>query len=258
MIRILREFWGLVSGIISIVFAVLLEMLDSVDLINLQKLFYISSIILIWIGIYQAVTKHRRSLKSKLLEKLLPMEKTNNLVQLASHPEKKGEALIRIYQIFQIGGKKMKAYFNSLSKKQLLSLVVTFVLLALGVASAYVPSLSFIAENIEAFLVLVGIVSGPGILSRGKELGEAVKRTIQSKGRIKELNKLVKLAKKELDSLDVDYSYLKPYIKRIQEYGGELTAEQSIAKNNHLKQRLAIENRIKEYNSEMDLLKEDL
>jgi len=152
----------------------------------------------------------------------------------------------------------MKTYFKSLSTKQLLSLVITLLLLGLGIASVYVPSLAFVAENIEAFLIVVGLVSGPGILSRGKELGEAVKLTMQSKGRIKEINKLVKLAKKELDLLDVDYGYLKPYVKRIAEYGGELTAEQSIANNNYTKQRLAIEERIKSYSTEAEKLKEDI
>gem|GEM_PF-2707286 len=258
MIKLLKDFWGLISGSITILLTVLLEMLDSVELIYLQKMFYISSIILIWIGIYQAISKHRKIKKSKLLELLLPMEKTNNLVQLANHPEKKGEILIRIYQKFQIGGKKMKNYFKSLSMKQLLSLALTLLLLGLGIASVYLPSLAFVAENIEAFLIIVGLVSGPGILSRGKELGEAVKLTIQSKGRIKELNKLVKLAKKELDLLDIDYSYLQPFVKRIEEYGGELTAEQSIANNNYKKQRLGIEDRIKNYTSEIDKLKEDI
>lgn len=258
MIRLLKDFWGLISGLITILLTILLETLDSVELIYLQKTFYISSIILIWIGIYQAVTKHRKMKKSKLIELLLQMEKTNNLVQLANHPEKKGEILIHMYQKIQIGGKKMKTYFKSLSTKQLLSLVITLLLLGLGIASVYVPSLAFVAENIEAFLIVVGLVSGPGILSRGKELGEAVKLTMQSKGRIKEINKLVKLAKKELDLLDVDYGYLKPYVKRIAEYGGELTAEQSIANNNYTKQRLAIEERIKSYSTEAEKLKEDI
>jgi hypothetical protein len=258
VIRLLKDFWGLISGLITILLTILLETLDSVELIYLQKTFYISSIILIWIGIYQAVTKHRKMKKSKLIELLLQMEKTNNLVQLANHPEKKGEILIHMYQKIQIGGKKMKTYFKSLSTKQLLSLVITLLLLGLGIASVYVPSLAFVAENIEAFLIVVGLVSGPGILSRGKELGEAVKLTMQSKGRIKEINKLVKLAKKELDLLDVDYGYLKPYVKRIAEYGGELTAEQSIANNNYTKQRLAIEERIKSYTTEAEKLKEDI
>lgn len=258
MIKLLNDFWGLISGLITITLAVILEMLDSVELIYLQKMFYISSIILIWIGIYQAVTKHRKFKNSKLIDMLLPMEKTNNLVQLANHPEKKGEILIHMYQKIQIGGKKMKSYFKSLSTKQLLSLAFTLLLLGLGIASVYVPSLAFVAENIQAFLIAVGFVASPGILSRGKELGEAVKKAIQSKGRIKELNKLVKLAKKELDLLDVDYGYLKPYVKRIAEYGGELTAEQSIANNNYTKQRLAIEERIKSYTTEAEKLKEDI
>lgn len=233
-------------------------MLDSVELINLQKMFYISSIILIWIGIYQAITKHRRSSKSKLLEVLLPMEKTNNLVQLANHPEKKGETLIHMYHIIQIGGKKMKSYLKSLSWVQLMSLGLTLLLLGLGVASVFIPELAFIAENFEAFLIAVGAVAGPGILSRGKELGEAVRQTIQSKGRIKEINKLVKLAKKELDLLELDYSYLKPYLKRIEEYGGSLTTEQQSAHNTYMKQKEAIEERIKSYDSEVNLLKEGL
>lgn len=258
MIKLLKDFWGLISGSITIILTVILEMLDSVELIYLQKMFYISSIILIWIGIYQAVTKHRKIKKSKLIELLLPMEKTNNLVQLANHPEKKGEILIHMYQKIHIGGKKMKTYFKSLSWVQLMSLVLTLLLLGLGVASVFIPELAFIAENIEAFLVLVGAVAGPGILSRGKELGEAVKQTLQSKGRIKEINKFVKLAKKELDLLELDYSYLKPYLKRIKEFGGSLTTEQQSAHNTYMKQKEAIEERIKSHESEANLLKEGL
>lgn len=256
--KFIKEFWGLISGGISIIFAVLLEALDKVELVYLQKVFYISSIILIWIGIYQALTKHRRHKRAIVFEKILAMEKTNNMLQMVDHPEKRGETLIQIYQLIQIGGKKMKNYLKSLSKVQLASLFATVVLLILGIASAFVPELHVIAENIEGYLIILGMVSGPGILARGKDLGDAVKRAIHSKGRIKELNALVKLAKKELDLLETDYSYLKPYVKRINEYGGELTAEQSIANSNYTKQRLAIEDRIKSYSCEIDKLKEDI
>ena len=250
--KVLKEFWLLISGYAMTVLSMFIDRLDVVDL---QKFFYLSSIILIWLGILQALLKNR---KNKKLTKVLLLEKTNNLVHLAHNPEHKGEILINTFNILKIGGMKMKAYIKSLSWLQLSSLVLTLLLLGLGVASVFLPELAFIAENFEAFLIAVGAVAGPGILSRGKELGEAVKKTIQAKGRIKELNKLVKLAKKELDLLDIDYSYLKPYVKRIEEYGGQLTAEQSIANNNYTKQRLAIEERIKGYSTEVDKLKEDI
>jgi hypothetical protein len=229
---------------------------DRLDVVNLQKAFYISSLILIWVGIIQALLKNRKN--KKIVNRLLLMEKTNNLVHLAHNPEHKGEIVINTFNILKIGGIKMKAYFKSLSWIQLASLLLTVLLLGLGIASVFMPELAFIAENFEIFLISIGVVSSPGILNRGKELGEAVKRVVQSKGRIKELNKLVKLAKKELDTLDVNYDYLKPYIKRIEEYGGDLTAEQSIAKDTYGKQRLAIEKKINGHITEITQLKEEL
>ena len=250
--KVLKEFWLLISGYAMTILSMFIDKLDVVDL---QKIFYLSSIILIWLGILQALLKNR---KNKRLTKVLLLEKTNNLVHLAHNPEHKGEILINTFNILKIGGIKMKAYIKSLSWLQLGSLLLTVLLLGLGILSVFLPELAFIAENFEAFLIAVGFVAGPGILSRGKELGEAVKKTIQSKGRIKELNKLVKLAKKELDLLDIDYSYLKPYVKRIEEYGGDLTAEQNIANHTYKKQRTAIEDRIKGYGLEIEKLKEDL
>ena len=235
---------------------VLSMFIHKLDVVNLQKAFYISSIILIWVGIIQALLKNRKN--KRAIHRLLLLEKTNNLVHLAHNPEHKGEILIDTFNILKIGGIKMKGYIKSLSWVQLTSLIITLLLLGLGVASVFLPELAFIAENFEAFLIAVGVVAGPGILSRGKELGEAVKKTIQSKGKIKEINKLIKLAKKELDLLNVDYSYLLPYIKRIEEYGGDLTAEQNIANHTYKKQRTAIEGRIKTYTLEVEKLKEEL
>jgi len=257
MWKFIKEFWGLVGGGLTTLFTIFIDLLDSVELVIYQKVFYISSIILIWIGIYQALTRKRKN-KKKILDDILNMEKTNSLVQLVRNPEHKGEALIRTLLILKRGGIKMKAYFKTLSKVQILSLVFTVILLALGVASVFMPELAFVGENLEGYLVALGFVAGPGILSRGQELGDAVKNTILSKGRIKELNQLIKVAKKERDLLDADYAYLKPVFNRITQYGGKPTAEQDLANNNFITQRAAIDSKLQTYDAEIQKLKEDV
>lgn len=186
------------------------------------------------------------------------MEKTNNMVNLAKDPIKKGESFLKIIDILKIGGKTMKDYLKSFSKLQWASLLATLVLLILGICAAFVPELMFIADNLEAYFVLLGLVSAPGIASRGKELGEQVKRVLNSKQRIKEINALVKLAKKELDLIEKDNAYLIPILKRQKDFGGTLTADQDLAKSNYDTQKLAVLTKIDEYNIEKAKLLEEI
>lgn len=226
---------------------VLSQVIDGLELLALQKTFYISSIILIWIGIYQAIT-HRRK-KNKVIEKILHLEKSNNVIDLARDPLKKGESVLKIIDIVKIGGKTMNDYLKGFSKLQWFSLVATFSLICLGIASAFLPELAIIADNLGAFLFLIGVVSAPGIASRGKELGEQVKKVVYSKNKIKEINHLVKLAKKELELIEKDYGYLKPILTRQKEYGGTLTADQELAKSNYETQKASVEKRISDLNA---------
>ncbi|MFH2116463.1 MAG: hypothetical protein ABII85_00275 [Bacillota bacterium] len=256
MWNLIKQFWGLIGGALTTIITIVFEAIDSVELVIYQKFFYLSSILLIWIGIWQALARRKKN-KRKIVEKIVSFEKTNNLVQLARNPEQKGELLISTLNIIKIGGIKMNNYFKTIGWKQWVSLFLTVVLLAIGVASVWSPELAVVGQNLEAYFILLGLVSTPGIFARGKKLGDAVNATIQSKGRIKEINKLVKLAKKELDMLETDYSPLKPYVKRVEEFGGQLTAEQELNRRTYNTQRAALDAKIGGYNEEIKKLKED-
>jgi hypothetical protein len=240
VIKFFKEFWGLIGGVFM---TVLSKFIDSIELVTLQKVFYISSIILIWIGTYQALT-HRKK-KKEVINKILQIEKTNNTVNLVKDPQKKGESILKIIDIVIIGGKTMKDYLKTLSKKQWFSLAATLLLVILGIASAFIPELEVIGENLEYYFVIILGVSTPGIFSRGKEEGEKLKRKTEAKSKIRENNAKIKQAKKELDLIEKDNAYLLPILARQKEYGGKLTPDQELAKSNYETQKASVNERIK-------------
>jgi hypothetical protein len=240
VIKFLKEFWGLIGGVFM---ATLSKFIDSIELVTLQKVFYISSIILIWIGTYQALT-HRKK-KKEVINKILQIEKTNNTVNLVKDPQKKGESILKIIDIVIIGGKTMKDYLKTLTKKQWFSLVATLILVVLGFASAFVPELAVIGENLEYYFVVVLGVSYPGIFSRGKARGDIEKKKLDAKIKIRENNTKIKQAKKELDLIEKDNAYLLPILARQKEYGGKLTPDQELAKSNYETQKASVNERIK-------------
>lgn len=255
MIKILKDFWGLISGWVVLIITWLIDKLDRVELVTLQKVFYISSIILIWIGIIQALTKHHKVKKEKktLLETFVEAEKTNSLVQLAKNPERKGELVIKAFNILKIGGKNMKNIFKSLGRLQLASLILTLVLLALGVASAFVPELAPVAENLEAFFFTIGIVAIPGVLSQGKKIGDTAKQILPKK-EVKQITKTIKTYQKRAEALAKKYAPVIEVFKDIQELGGTPTPEQQTLYNTYDTQRKALEAKINAEKNKLEVL----
>jgi hypothetical protein len=118
-------------------------------------------------------------------------------------------------------------------------------LVILGIASAFIPELEVIGENLEYYFVIILGVSTPGIFSRGKEEGEKLKRKTEAKSKIRENNAKIKQAKKELDLIEKDNAYLLPILARQKEYGGKLTPDQELAKSNYETQKASVNERIK-------------
>ncbi|AUD65226.1 hypothetical protein BK011_05840 [Tenericutes bacterium MZ-XQ] len=139
----------------------------------------------------------------------------------------------------------MKDYLKTLTKKQWFSLVATLILVVLGFASAFMPELEVIGENLEYYFLLMGIVSSPGIFSKGKEVGDQAKRKLEAKNKIRENNTKIKQAKKELDLIEKDNAYLLPILARQKEYGGKLTPDQELARSNYETQKASVNDRIK-------------
>ncbi len=256
--KILKGYLSLFSGSILPIVAWLLEWLDNVELLRLQKTFYLLSIVLICIGIIQVLFRRRAKSKrrKRIMEQMAGTQQAKKIVDLAKNPSKKGEVIVETFHLFQKGGKIVKAKFASLGIVQILSLVATLLLLGLSAASAFYPELSIVAENIALVMVMAGITATPGIMSHGKDLGEQFRSSIERMNAIKAANAKIKVAKKELDKIDAEYAWLKPYIQRHTLYNTPLTGEQALEHDNHQSQRQVFVDLIEGYKLEIKQLQE--
>lgn len=256
--RLLKNYLSLFSGFALQLLAIWLEWLDNVELLRLQKIFYLSSILLIWIGIIQVLfrarAKNRR--RKRLIDNLTETQQAKKIVELAKNPSKKGEVVVETFHLIQKGGKIVKAKFASLGIVQIVSLIATLLLLGLGVASAFYPELSVVADNIYLLIVVAGVSATPGIFAHGKDLGDQFKDALLRMNKIKELNSKIKAAKKELDKLDAEYAFLKPFLVRLNNFKIPLTGEQQIKYDTYSAQRIVLTDLIKSYEAEIVKLQE--
>jgi uncharacterized membrane protein YiaA len=243
-VKTLKDFWLVIGGYVM---HLLSFILDELELEDLQKIFYLLSILLLLLGIWQVLAKRKR----QGLDKVTRLEKTNNLVRFVYDPEHKGEIVLRTIDVIKIktqtilykGGKKMKEFLRSRGWVQWVSLVMTFVLLIVGILSAFVPELAQVGENIVAYLITLGFVSAPGILAKGKLVGDAIKQLLPAKER-KLIEASIKAWYKKLDDLSKKYADVIEIAKDVAELGGTLTQEQQTQYNTYITQKNAIDAKI--------------
>lgn len=228
--------------------------LDRLELIDLQKIFYILSNFLLVIGIWQVLARKR---KSKKVEQLLRIERTNNLVQFVSNPEHKGEIVLKTFNILKIGGKKMKEFIKSLGRLQWASLVLTIVILILGVLSSFVPELEPIAENILYFFGAIGIVAIPGVLSHGKKIGDVAKNVLPKKD-VRLITKTIKTYQRKAEQLAKQYEPIIKLALDVKELGGRLTSDQQTQYDTYLAQEKALQAKIETEKLKLEVADETL
>lgn len=239
----LREY---LSFIASFSLHFIAERFEKLELVVLQKLFYIISILVLLIGLIQLLTKRKEDKKSnKLLGAILSTQQATKIVELADDPEQPSAKVIMTFKTIKKGGKKVMKFFKTLSVVQLTSFILTLVLLIVGVLSAFIPELSFIGEHFEAFLITVGFASSPGILSKGRELGEVL-RGDDKKREIKALKAEIKGDELKLEELELRYAEVIRLAADVTELGGRLTPDQETAHHTYLTQKQALAQRVQD------------
>lgn len=243
--------WGklrtLIELILYYVFTAIAGLMDSIELAWLQKTFYMLSIVLLLV----AMAKVMRGSKMNV-EKMTSAAATADQVL---YPEAKAKLAVRILRSFKKGGSNMFGWAKRLSVVQILSFVLTVVLIILGVLSVVVPELSPFSEYIVEILVFAGFSAAPGILSFGKELGEKAKRVKEAKDKkyalLKEL-KSIEHDVKTITDLNLDVIEAVNRIKKLK--AGALTAEQQIRYDSYEAQLNALKLRSDEIGLEVNSL----
>lgn len=238
-----QEFKKWIELILSFIFTLMGEFMAWLELEWLQKLYYLLAAMLMVIAIWKL-----------LINRKLNVEKLSRpaaIVDQAHDPKKKGEMIlsladkirIKVSKIFQKGGKKMKEFLKSRGWLQWVSLGATVVLLVIGILSAFVPELAVVGQNLEAYLLALGLVVTPGILAKGKIAGDAVKNLLPAKER-RAIEANIKAFTKKLDELSKKYAEVIETAKDINELGGTLTPEQQTLYNTYVTQKNALEAKI--------------
>lgn len=229
--------------IISLVFTVTGEFMSWLELERLQKVYYLLASLLMAVAIAKLIRN-----KNLNIEKL---SQPASIVDQAHNPKKKGEMILRVVEkstikmnnILTKGGKKMKQFIKGRGWVQWASLILTVVLLLIGLASAFIPELAVVGQNLEAYLITLGIVVAPGILAKGKIAGEVVKNLLPKKDQ-RTIVKHIKEWQKKLDDLYKLYESVILIAKDVEELGGSLTPEQQTQYNTYITQKNALEMKI--------------
>jgi len=241
--RLIKGYLSLASGFGLQIFAIWLDWLERVELEMLQKIFYLLSIVLICIGIVQVLFKHSLKKKGKFMEVIVDTQQAKKIVELADDPAQKGALIVTTFHYLKEGGIKMKKFITDRGWVQIVSFAATVILLALGITSAFVPELAIIGQNIEGYLVLLGIAVVPGIFSNGKKIGNTVKEVLPTKER-KLIENHIKEFDKRLTTLHKKYAPIIEIVEDIRELGGSLTTDQQTQYNTYLAQEKALKGRI--------------
>lgn len=241
--NLIKGYLALASGFGLQIFAIWLEWLERVELGMLQKIFYLLSIVLICIGIVQVLFKNSLKKKGKFMEVIVDTQQAKKIVELADDPESKGSLVVKTFHNLKKGGQKMKKFITDRGPLKTISLVATVILLALGITSAFVPELAIIGQNIEVYLVTVGLSAIPGIFANGKAIGNTVKEVLPTKER-KLIESHIKEFNKRLTTLRKKYAAIIEIVEDIRELGGSLTTDQQTQYNTYLAQEKALKGRI--------------
>lgn len=245
----LKEFISLGT---SMLIYMLSDLFERIELLFLQKLFYIVSILVLLLGVIRLLgsKNNKDSKSSKVIDTLLQTQKANKILELADDPEQRTTKVLVTFTTIKKGGKKVMKFFKTLSVVQLVSFAITLVLLLIGVLSAFIPELAFVGEHFETFLLTVGIASSPGILSRGRELGEVIKGD-KLKKVIKALRQEIRGYENRLADLETRYTDVIRLAADVEELGGRLTPDQETTHYTYLAQKRAIELKLQDLRAEL-------
>lgn len=241
--NLLKGYISLASGFGLQICAIWLDWLERMELEMLQKVFYLLSIVLICIGIIQVLFKHSLKKKGKFINAIADTQQAKKIVELADDPVKKGALIVTTFHYLRKGGNKMKKFITDRGWIQIASFSVTIVLLALGIASAFVPELAIIGQNIEVLLAALGLAVVPGILANGKKIGHAVKDSLPTKER-KLIESHIKEFNSKLTALRKKYAPIIELVEDIRELGGSLTPDQQTQYNTYATQEKSLKAKI--------------
>ncbi len=236
------------------VIAFVLEWLDKLQVDRLQKIFLLLSINLLVI----ATIKYVFGWKFGPAERTQAAAKT---VALADDPNGKAKFVMSTIEKSKGGLIKMfvKLFetFKKMSKKQWASFVFFLVGIALGIASQLYPDkpgLEFIDDNFIEFIGALGITALPGILSAGKELGEAYINRKNAKTKIKQLNIDRQNKLSEIAAWDLKYRDVIETKKVIDETGrGSFTEDQKRLYETYLGKKELLQSDLDGINFEIEI-----
>lgn len=232
------------SFVVGIALSFVSDWFAELQIVVLQKIFYLLSITILFLALYRMVRKKKKD-HDDFVDAIASTQKAVQIAELAYDPEIKSQKVLSIIQLIKTGGIKMKAKLFGLSKTQLLSFAATIILLVLGFLSATfeVPQLAIIADKIEFVFIAAGVTAVPGIFSKGKQLGDSVGKILPTKEK-KEIQKKIKDLMKKLQALAQKYKPVIDSATEIAEFGGQLTPEEQILYNTYVTQKNTIESRI--------------
>lgn len=214
----------------------ILDYFSKLDVIFLQKIFYLLSINLLLLGTIRFFVKVKRENALKAVAKI---EKTVKTVDLSLAPIEKGEQLGKTLLSVKKGGIKMKEYFGKMSKTQIISIVVMFISLILGIIIVFVPELAQYEQYIYTVETIFGGASFTGAFATGKNAAKAMKNR-----ELSEHKTLIKSYRARLSALEIKYADVIQVYNDVQELGGELTFEQKTLYNTYATQKSSLEKKI--------------
>ena len=211
--------------------------LDDLDIIVLQKIFYLLSINLLILGTLKFFFKLKK--ESKTFGAITRMEKTVKTVDLSVDPEHQGEIVAKILLWIRKELVKMKDYFSKMSKTQIVSIIIMIISGILGILVVSVPQLA----QFEQYIVEIGVVFGgasfTGAFAVGKDVASLVKHQETSS-----VKSTIKTYKTKLANLETRYKDVIEAYNDVAELGGELTYEQKTQYNTYATQKKSLEAKI--------------
>lgn len=206
------------------------------EIISLQKIFYLLSINLLLLGTVRFFVKAKRDSTLKSVAKI---NKTVKTVDLSLAPIENGEQLGKTILSIKKGGIKMKEYFSKMSKTQVISIVIMFISLVLGIVMTLVPALAQYEQYVYAVGTIFGGASFTGAFATGKNVAKATKNK-----ELSEHKALIKSYNIRLSTLEIKYADIIQAYNDVQELGGELTFEQQTLYNTYATQKASLEKKI--------------
>lgn len=223
---------SITEWVFALLFTLLTEIMNSIQLETLQKIFYFLSIILLLIAMVKLLKGKKMGVERVV--------QAPSVVNNATNIEEKASFIYKILKKIKKGVVNMFERIKAFGVTKAVTIVLNFILIGLAFLSAFVPELNWIQENILWVFGAVGLTGAVGAWSKGAILGERAKVRMEKRQRLAEIKSDNKKLNVELKQLDVDYEYLNPFIDRVFRYGGELSPEDAAAKNTYDMQRSAI------------------